>query len=102
MQKSIRICALAELEPGSRRVIEINDFEEVLVLNHNGKVYAITNICPHEGGAMQRGLIEANVLYCPLHRWGFDLNSGACVEESEVNAHIYTVEVRDADLFLCI
>lgn len=36
MPQHIRICALNELGPGSRRLVEINAFEEALVVHHNG------------------------------------------------------------------
>ncbi|MCZ6875234.1 MAG: Rieske (2Fe-2S) protein [bacterium] len=102
MPQHIRICALNELAPGSRRVVEINAFEEALVVHHNGHIFAISNICPHEGAALQRGLIEDNIIYCPLHQWGFDLSTGVYIEAPETCARVYTVEVRDRDLYLCI
>ena len=80
MPQHIRICALNELAPGSRRVVEINAVEEALVVHHNGHIFAISNICPHEGAALQHGLIEDNIIYCPLHQWGFDLSTGVYIE----------------------
>lgn len=97
----IRICAVHELAPGSRRVVAIDAFEEALVINHDGQFYAISNICPHEGAALQRGIIEGQIIYCPLHRWGFDLTTGAYIEaEPRLCARIYTVDVQDNDLYL--
>ena len=100
MRQRIRVCAVHELEPGARRVVEIDDSEEALVLNLAGTVYAISNICPHEGAALQRGNIEGTVLYCPLHRWGFDMSTGAYVDDATICTRIYTIEQRDNDLFL--
>lgn len=102
MPQHIRICALHELTPGSRRVVEISAFEEVLVVHHQGHIFAISNLCPHEGAALQRGLIEDNIIYCPLHRWGFDLNTGAYIEAPQTCARVYAIEVRDNDVYLCI
>ena len=102
MPWQIRICALDELAPGSRRVVAINAFEEALVLHHKGRIVAISNICPHEGAALQRGLIEDNVIYCPLHRWGFDLHTGAYIEAPQTCVRVYAVELRDNQVYLCI
>jgi len=103
MSARIRICAVHELAPGSRRVVEINAFEEALVINHDGHFYAISNVCPHEGAALQRGMIEGQIIYCPLHRWGFDLTSGACIAaEPGLCARLYTVDVQDDGLYLHI
>lgn len=101
MPHRIRICSAHEFAPGSRRVVEINAFEEALVINHNGHFHAISNICPHEGAALQRGMIDGQTIYCPLHRWGFDLTTGAYIEEEpRLCARIYRVEVQSGDLYL--
>lgn len=97
-----RICAVHELPPGSRRVVEISDEEEVLILNVDGIVYAISNICPHAGAALQRGQIVGGTLYCPLHRWGFALATGTCDEDRTQNARVYTMQQQDGDFFLQI
>ncbi len=95
-----RICALDELPAGARRVVELNDWEEALVLNLDGRLYAISNICPHEGAALQRGRVEGTVLYCPLHRWGFDLTTGAYLDDASICARRYEVRVCNQTLFL--
>jgi nitrite reductase/ring-hydroxylating ferredoxin subunit len=101
MPHRIRICSVHEFAPGSRRIVAINTFEEALVINHHGKFYAISNSCPHEGAALQRGIIEGNAIYCPLHRWGFDLTTGAYIESKpSLCASIYRVEVNGDDLYL--
>jgi nitrite reductase/ring-hydroxylating ferredoxin subunit len=100
MNTLLHICAAEELAPGTRRVVEIDAYEEILVLNVAGTVYAISNVCPHEGAALQRGQVEGTVLYCPLHRWGFELSSGRCVDDATLCGRTYRVETKDAQLFL--
>ena len=78
MKRKIWISAIQDFGPDSRRIVEINAYEEVLILNLDGTIYATNNICPHAGAARQRGTIEGTVLDCPLHRWGFDLSTGIC------------------------
>jgi nitrite reductase/ring-hydroxylating ferredoxin subunit len=102
MSRLVRICAVAELQPGVRRVVEIDPYEEVLVLNIAGTVYAISNICAHEGAALQRGTIEGEVLYCPLHQWGFALSSGVCTHDSTLRARMYRVEISQGAWWLCL
>jgi nitrite reductase (NADH) small subunit len=96
----MRVCATHELPSGARRVIEINDYEEVLVLNVEGRLYAISNICPHQGAALARGVVEGEVLYCPLHRWGFTLTTGKCLEHAIMRVPLYTLESKDGDVLL--
>lgn len=102
MSERLHICAVHELPPGARRVVEINAYEEALVLNLGGMIYAISNICPHEGAALQRGSVEGTVLYCPLHRWGFELTTGGYIDNATICARLYAVEACDNHLYLCV
>jgi nitrite reductase/ring-hydroxylating ferredoxin subunit len=77
-------------------------YEEVLVLNVDGTIYALSNICPHAGAALQRGPVTGGVLYCPLHRWGFSLASGQSLDEPTLWGRTYPVETYDGYLFLCL
>jgi nitrite reductase/ring-hydroxylating ferredoxin subunit len=99
-KKRIPVGAVHELLPGSRRVVEIDACTEALVLNIGGTLYAISNICPHAGAALQRGRVDGIVLYCPLHCWGFSLTTGICLEDHRLRADIYTLEQQDGQLFL--
>jgi nitrite reductase/ring-hydroxylating ferredoxin subunit len=96
----IRVCSIDELPPGARQVIATGNDEEVLVLNAGGTIYAISNSCPHEGAALERGMTKNGVLFCPLHRWGFVLVSGACMQDATLCAHTYEIETHDGQLFL--
>ena len=100
MATIMSVCATHELPSGARRVIEINDYEEVLVLNVDGRLYAISNICPHQGAALERGLIEGEILYCPLHRWGFALTTGTYIDDATIGVRLYTVERHNGDILL--
>ena len=100
--KRVRVCAIDELPPGARQVIAMGNHEEVLVLNVGGTIYALSNICPHEGAALERGMTKNGVLFCPLHRWGFVLVSGACLQDVALCARTYGVEINDDQLFLCL
>ncbi|HEY9793781.1 MAG TPA: aromatic ring-hydroxylating dioxygenase subunit alpha [Candidatus Obscuribacterales bacterium] len=44
-----------------------------------GQVFAITNICPHQGVALSCGAFDGRRIECPFHGWKFD-TSGVCTE----------------------
>ena len=102
MSRLVRVCAVEALQPGMRRVVEIDPYEEVLVLNIDGTVYAISNICAHAGAALQRGNLQGEVLYCPLHQWGFDVSSGVCTHDPMLRARLYRVARRQGAWWLCL
>ena len=47
------------------------------VFNVDGTLRAIDAACPHVGGPLERGRVEAGVVTCPLHGSQFELATGA-------------------------
>ncbi len=81
-------------------MVRIGNYEEVLVLNIDGTLYALNNICPHASAALERGDVIDGILYCPLHRWGFELATGVCIDEETLRAQTYAIETSGCDLWL--
>ena len=100
MSQRINICATEELAPGQRRIVEMGDDDEVLVLNLDGEYYAINNVCPHAGAALERGTVMDDALFCPLHHWGFRLTTGRSVAGDSLCAQTYRVVSQGGHLYL--
>ena len=94
MTEFVAACALADLPPGEKRVVTVEDVEVALV-NVDGEVFAVDNDCPHRGGPLGFGDLQGYLLHCPLHAWPFDVRTGACALFPE--ARIRTFQVRIAD-----
>src|SRR5262249_14346621 len=45
----------------------------------NGKVFAMRDICPHQGVPLSEGSFDGCEIECPFHGWRFD-TSGICVD----------------------
>ena len=76
----IKVLDQSALPPGERQVVKVNQLSIVL-LHHNGQLYAVSNRCPHLKGKMKRGKItDDGAILCPLHRSAFDLATGAVKE----------------------
>jgi nitrite reductase (NADH) small subunit len=105
------VCALAELPPGTRRIVEIGG-RSIGVFNVGGTLYAIRNLCPHRGAPLCLGTIggtmmpsdphtyvyglEDRLLRCPWHGWEFDLQTGRPpLTPAQVRVRTYPVEIRD-------
>jgi nitrite reductase/ring-hydroxylating ferredoxin subunit len=102
MQRKIWVSRIEDFGPGSRRVVDLGAYQEALVLNVDGIIYALNNVCPHAGAALERGPIHGTVIECPLHRWSFELTTGICIQDPTLCARIYTVEMDTEHLFLCL
>jgi len=71
-----KLCSVNELrEKSGKRFIVGN--VEVAIFKVDGKIYALSNICPHQHTALiYDGFIENNCVVCPVHGWTFDLQTG--------------------------
>ena len=74
---SIAVCPLAELSPGTMRLVE-HDGIKIGVFNCGGTLYAIEDRCSHDDGPLAEGEFsaEACTVECPRHGSLFDLTTG--------------------------
>lgn len=63
--------------------------QEMAVFKQNGKLYGVQNICPHEGGQLCNGWIEGTEVVCPLHKYKFDLQTGACSTDPSLKVKVF-------------
>jgi nitrite reductase/ring-hydroxylating ferredoxin subunit len=70
------VATLDEIPPGERKIVTVGR-REIAIFNVAGTLYAIENLCPHQGGPLGEGWLDGMLLTCPWHGWCFDLESGA-------------------------
>ncbi len=90
-----------------RRVKTVTAGVQTLALTHVDGVYtAMDNHCPHQGGPLGEGSIEAGDdgqcwLRCPWHGWDFDPLTGRPPGGHEDSGQkLYGVEVRDDGIYV--
>ena len=50
------------------------DGVEYFLLSHRGELYLVVNRCPHRGGPLKFGFINADeAIVCPLHQGEFSI-----------------------------
>lgn len=75
MSQWTRICARSELLPGEHRVAEV-DGAMVAVFNVDGEIYAIEDVCTHDGAELTGGPFTGHTIECPRHGARFDVRTG--------------------------
>ncbi len=90
-----------ELATGSARRVEVNGLE-IALYNVDGKVYATSNICPHQGGPLSDGMLEGANIVCPWHAWVFDVTTGASPVNPRARIPCFPVKVEGSDVFVCV
>lgn len=77
--------------------------KQVCISRHNGQLKACAAKCPHAGGMMQDGYLDAlGNIVCPLHRYKFSLTNGRNVSGEGYFLKIYPVELRPDGVFIGI
>lgn len=64
-----------EILPGEYKTIDINDVL-IAVFNIDGTLYAIEDVCTHDGGVLTGGELKGCVITCPRHGAQFDVRTG--------------------------
>ncbi len=96
----IRVCTTGELLPGEYQIAWDGD-TPIAVFNIDGDLYAIEDVCTHDGGELTGGPIEGRVIECPRHGARFDITTGAvlCPPASEP-VTTFPVRVEDGVVYV--
>ncbi len=78
----------ADIAEGAAKLLRVSN-QEIAVFKYQGKLCALQNNCPHQGGQLSAGWIEDGAAVCPLHGYRFDLTSGACATDPKLTAKIF-------------
>jgi nitrite reductase (NADH) small subunit len=57
--------------------------------------FALDGICPHAGAVLAEGLVDGDLLVCPLHAFAFEVETGRCVDDETCSVRRYPVRERD-------
>ena len=86
--------AISEIPSDEPMVARVG--EHVLAVGRNGSSYfAVDNTCPHAGGSLGNGILDAGKIVCPLHNWRFDVSTGEC---GRMKICTYPVRVHHGNL----
>ncbi len=75
MQDFVKVATTDELSPGQMKLVEVDD-ERILLVNHNGDLYAWTDECTHSGASLSEGDLEGDEVECYLHGSRFNITTG--------------------------
>ncbi len=92
------VAKLSDTPPGTISVHEVSGVR-IALCNVNGRFYAIDDVCTHDGGPLDQGELEGNLVECPRHGARFDVTTGrAMTLPAVVPVKTYPVEVDGDDV----
>jgi len=100
MAKWMGVCRDSELVEGEIKSFKLND-TRILLARWNDKVYALEDLCSHDGAELSDGDLVDGEIQCARHGARFDLESGNATRmPAIVGISKFNVEIRDTEIFI--
>ena len=73
----------------------------ICIAHHKDQLFACTAKCPHAGGELARGYLDAlGNIVCPLHRYKFSLQNGRNISGEGYFLKTFPVEIREDGIYV--
>jgi 3-phenylpropionate/trans-cinnamate dioxygenase ferredoxin subunit len=100
MPASSPVAKLSQIPPGTTHQVAI-DGKTALLCNVAGEIYAIEDVCTHDGGELNQGELDGTRIMCPRHGAFFDVTTGAALTPPAVMpVQSYRVRIEGDDIYL--
>ena len=97
-----KVARVSEIAPGTTRVVDAGG-TELMLCNAEGAIYAIEDLCTHDGGPLDQGELEGHCIVCPRHGGAFDVRTGAVVALPPVlPVATYPVRIEGDDVYVTV
>ncbi len=92
-------------EARGKRVVV--DGEEIVLFKVDGKICAISNLCPHQKfQKLHEGMFENGIVTCPMHGWAYDVRTGISTNASPEGAggrvKVFKTEMKNGKVLINI
>lgn len=95
----IPVATGAELVPDAGKVV-VAGGKRIALFLHNGRVYALSNVCRHQGGPLGEGRITAGCLTCPWHGYQYRVEDGCSPPPFTEVVQTYAVRVSAETVYV--
>lgn len=101
MSEFIKVATIDEVPVGESKLVEVDDVR-VALFNLDGEIYAIEDVCTHDGGPLVEGtVVNGCEVMCPRHGARFNIRTGAAVSFPAFEAtKSYVVQLDGNDILI--
>jgi len=93
-----KVASLKALQARSPLCVEIEG-KRIALFRLSGQVYALDDLCTHEGGPLSEGVVEGDEVECPWHGARFRITTGELLSPPAYESvRTYKVRVRADDI----
>lgn len=86
--------AVHEIPTSRARVIRPEGAEAIAVVNDQGSITAVSNVCAHQGGPLGEGQVIDGCLTCPWHGYQYDPTTGCSPPPYTERVKTYAVRIE--------
>jgi nitrite reductase (NADH) small subunit len=97
----VTVADLSELKPGECKAVEAEG-KSIAIFNVAGAVYALENVCLHQGGPLGEGDLDGDVVTCPWHGWQYNVCSGELCGDSASRVATYPVKLEGSAIKVAV
>jgi nitrite reductase/ring-hydroxylating ferredoxin subunit len=90
-----RLGSLEQVPVGEGRAFDVDGEQVAIFRLRDGRVRALSAVCPHRGGPLADGQIDGSIVMCPLHYNQFELDTG-CSSTGQPALRTWPVHVDPA------
>lgn len=95
----VSVCDVDALEENKGKTVRIGN-ERVALFRQRGRIFALSNVCRHQGGPIGEGRILDGCVTCPWHGWQYKPEDGMSPPPFHEHVPVYPVEVRNGAVFV--
>lgn len=96
----VQVCRSIDVAERRGFRVEFDIEHDIALFRVDGKVFGVTNICPHKREALiYDGFVDSGTVTCPAHAWRFDICTGRNVSGGG-GLRTYSVIERDGHIWV--
>lgn len=91
---------LDDLEMGERREVTLSSGKIILLIKSESGLHAVCADCPHQETPLSEGMLDGDVLTCPMHLWQWDIKTGEKIGIAELPLEIFELRQENGEWFI--
>lgn len=95
----VQVCSVDEIQEARAKIFCIGK-ERIAVYRHSNRLYAIHNVCKHQGGPLGEGKILDGCITCPWHGYQYLPHNGQSPPPFKEQVSTYDVKIIDNKVWL--
>ena len=101
MSEFVEVAQLDQIPPGTSSLVRVGD-KSIALFNVDGSIYAIDDLCAHQGSSLAIGKLDGKVVTCRSHGWRYDVTTGHLTTVPDFGVASYPVQVVEGKIMVAV